>query len=336
MPTKSELLQKLFNNQCSQEELTFLFELLRADKGETGPEIMTKLLEQIDQVPKINPQASQRILHRVKVNINTEEQTAKRSRIASISSRRIFLFAKAAALILVLIIASWSIYQFTNAPSLIQQATDYDEIKIFKLPDGSEVTLNGNSAIEYLSQWTSGEARIVHLQGEAYFKVEKKPATNAKFKVITNDLQIEVLGTAFNVNTRQEITKVFLEEGTIKLNLEDQKESELYLKPGEVVSYSATKKILVSPQAISKDIHTSWKEGVLTFKEASLMEILEILLATNNIEFEVAESTLLERKYSLSLPSDDIKTAMDILSKTTNTTFSRRDNKYIIKSKHEE
>src|SRR5579872_616700 len=89
--------------------------------------------------------------------------------------------------------------------------TGYGEIKSVLLPDSSVVTLNANSTMRIPEQWTEASGRQVWLEGEAYFQVQKKPATAEKFVVHTKEVDVEVLGTKFNVNARRERAVVSLE-----------------------------------------------------------------------------------------------------------------------------
>ena len=88
---------------------------------------------------------------------------------------------------------------------------------MIKLPDGSLVQLNANSTLSFDTQWDASADRCVWLNGEAFFEVEKKPETKQKFKVITADLTVEVLGTEFNINSHHQQTRVFLQEGEDKI-----------------------------------------------------------------------------------------------------------------------
>src|SRR6185437_3682694 len=81
--------------------------------------------------------------------------------------------------------------------------TGYGEIKSVLLPDSSVVTLNANSKLRIPEQWTEASGRQVWLEGEAYFAVQKKAATAEKFVVHTTEVDVEVLGTKFNVNARR-------------------------------------------------------------------------------------------------------------------------------------
>ncbi|MBK8505327.1 MAG: FecR domain-containing protein [Saprospiraceae bacterium] len=86
------------------------------------------------------------------------------------------------------------------------------------LPDGSAVDLNANSSLRLGSQWVEG-IQEVWLEGEAYFEVEKNLSKGVKFTVHTNGPDVEVVGTHFNVDSRKEETRIYLEEGKVCLIL---------------------------------------------------------------------------------------------------------------------
>ena len=73
------------------------------------------------------------------------------------------------------------------------------------LMDGTKVCLNSNSKLKYPSEFGSGN-RYVQLEGEAYFEVAKDP--DHPFVVDVNNMQIKVLGTAFNVNAYAKENKI--------------------------------------------------------------------------------------------------------------------------------
>ena len=108
-------------------------------------------------------------------------------------------------------------FYFINSNTKVTHNTNYGEVLNIKLQDGSDVTLNSNSSLSYYKN----ESRKVWLSGEAFFQVDKKVVTNAKFWVLTADLSVEVYGTSFNVNTKKKKTDVFLEEGSIWLKLKN-------------------------------------------------------------------------------------------------------------------
>jgi transmembrane sensor len=332
MNRKEQLIQKLFSNQCSKQELNLLFELIHNDDSETTPEVLMTLLQEMGKVPALDATTSDRILSRVLENTNEKELPSKGKIFRLKPSNRIRQIGKVAAVVLLFVSTSLFVFQHLNPSQLIAK-TAFGERKEITLPDGSVVTLNGNSTLRYFADWSEEETRVVQLQGEAYFKVEKKEALNTKFQVLTKDLTVEILGTVFNVNTRLERTRVFLEEGKVKLNLEDQTSSEIFLKPGEVVSFSAKRKLLLSPQKIANELEVSWKDGYLIFEDTSLQEILEKLTSTTNFEFEIETAALAKRTWNIALPNDNINEAISIISKTTGTLIQKNGNKFIIQQK---
>lgn len=329
MQEKEKLIQKLFANKCSKKELNRLLVLIQADEKDTPPAVTMTLLQQLGEIPALDSTISKRILTKVLTDI---ESNSKNIKISSRNKNSIHLIRRVAAVaaaIVLLFAVNWGLYQNLN-PSIIVVATDFDERQEISLPDGSQVILNSNSSLQYSPDWEEGETRKVALQGEAYFEVEKKETLKTKFQVITRDLTVEVLGTVFNVNTRKEATKVFLEEGKVRLNLEDKKSTELFLKPGEVVSYSVTKKALISPKKVAGELEISWKDGLIVFRATPLIDVFEKLAATSNFEFEIKTSKYDEPVWTLALPNNDIEKAIDLISTTTGATINKNGNKYIV------
>jgi hypothetical protein len=85
------------------------------------------------------------------------------------------------------------------------------------LPDGTRVWLNASSMLKYPSRFT-GKDRRVELNGEGYFEVAKN--VSKPFRVVANDVNVEVLGTHFNINAYSDepsLTATLL-EGSVKVS----------------------------------------------------------------------------------------------------------------------
>lgn len=74
--------------------------------------------------------------------------------------------------------------------------------KHMTLPDGSKVWLNAGSKLYYITDFKKAATREVKLEGEGFFEVVKNVAK--PFIVHANNINIKVLGTAFNVKAYQE------------------------------------------------------------------------------------------------------------------------------------
>jgi len=191
---------------------------------------------------------------------------------------------------LLLISIAWFVYTgHQNETTTIRAA--YGEIKTVTLPDGSEVTLNANSTLRHAAVWEDNTKRQVWLDGEAFFSVVHTP-DDRKFQVHTPHLNVEVLGTEFNVNNRHGDTQVVLHSGKVKLAIShDEATSEVVMAPGELVAYSGahhsiTKKI-VNPQRYS-----AWRNQELILDNTSLAEIAQALEDYYGFEVVIPEDTL--------------------------------------------
>ncbi|GAB5554976.1 MAG: hypothetical protein Sapg2KO_45670 [Saprospiraceae bacterium] len=215
-----------------------------------------------------------------------------------------------AASILLLAAFGFLLNQYVFNPQIIYQTAFGEQMNIV-LPDSTILNLNANSKLTYRRQ----NPRKVWLDGEAYFEVKKKPETGANFSVITKDLTVEVLGTRFNVLEKADKTEVILEEGSVKLNLKRAFDSELFMKPGELVAFSTkihekVEKRLVEPQAL-----TSWKDGVLVFEDVPISEVMEKIKEIYGWKTVYQNEDIQLRKISIPLPSNDLESTLNLLQK---------------------
>lgn len=249
------------------------------------------------------------------------------ARKVPVLKRKRAMWLGAAAAVMLLIGISLTLWMKPTNQLLVHQ-TAFGEWKTLELPDGSSVKLNANSEISFASTWVEGSDRQVWLKGEAFFKVEKKPATNAKFKVFTENLQVEVLGTSFNVSSRGSRTDVFLEEGLIRLELGDREET---LNPGDFLAYSKEEDVILERHnETTTELHTSWKDGVLELKDKSIEEILLKIEEIYGVKTKVLKPSLLKEVKTVSVPMDKLEVALPVLEGTFGTQIIIRDNQLII------
>jgi ferric-dicitrate binding protein FerR (iron transport regulator) len=233
-------------------------------------------------------------------------------------------FSVAASILLLVSIG----FYFTNNNSKITHKTNYGEILNIKLQDGSDVTLNSNSSLSYYKN----ESRKIWLSGEAFFEVDKKTVTNAKFWVVTDDLSVEVYGTSFNVNTKKKKTDVFLEEGNIWLKLKNGTDKKMI--PGNYISYSSDKnEILEDINVFNANLKTSWKNGSLLFENLSLEKAMEKIEESYGysiiFEDEISKNTLITG----AVPITNINICIKAIEKSVDVIINKKDNNLIISKK---
>lgn len=135
------------------------------------------------------------------------------------------------------------------------------------LPDGTRVWLNAASSLHFPTSF-SGKERVVEVTGEAYFEVAGKE--NQPFKVVTQGMEVKVLGTHFNVNAYA-----------------DETASSTVLLEGKVIVSHRGKNVLMNPgqQAlVNEDIRIvphadiaalmAWKEGKFSYNNMGLETIM--------------------------------------------------------------
>jgi len=138
---------------------------------------------------------------------------------------------------------------------------------VLTLSDGTKVWVNAASELSYKANFDKKERRVI-LKGEAYFEVAKD--VHRPFIVETNHINIQAIGTAFNVNSYRANTRVSLTEGKLKVSNE---EHEIYMNAGSETQI-IEKKLKTFPLA-SKAEATAFKDGYFYFKNKDMQQILD-------------------------------------------------------------
>lgn len=228
-----------------------------------------------------------------------------------------------AASIAVLCMLGYTIWMGLSNPT-IQNKSTFGELKSLSLPDGSQVVLHANSTLTYAKKWDEHSPREVWLEGEAFFDVEKRLDSLAKFVVHTSDLHVEVLGTEFNINSRRAKTEVVLNEGKIQLNLANEKQEKIFLDPGDMVSFSQEKKMLTQKK-VDPRLHISWKEGVQAFEKTPLSELLLEMEEIYGIRLELLRPELAERKLTVGIPIQNLAIALSTIENLLDVQITQKD-----------
>ncbi|WP_185731251.1 FecR family protein [Larkinella rosea] len=231
---------------------------------------------------------------------------------------RVSRWYRIAAVLAVVFLAGWRGWQ-TYSERMIAIKTAFGQIRQFNLPDGSQITLNGNSTLSYPANWSNQEQRQVWLEGEAYFKVTKHRFQQqpVKFVVHSADVNIEVLGTRFNVKNRRGMVNVALNEGKIQISqlASLNSQSSMVMKPGDVVEFSNVQKTFRQQQVKQPEIYSSWTQKVLIFDNTPLQEIAQTLEDTYKLNVTFADDSLRHLTFTGNLPTNDPNTILRTLSK---------------------
>ncbi|WPV01987.1 FecR domain-containing protein [Mucilaginibacter sp. cycad4] len=183
------------------------------------------------------------------------------------------------------------------------------------LPDGTKVWLNASSSLKYPTNF-DGKVRRVELAGEAYFEVAKN--AHKPFKVISNNQEVEVLGTHFNISSYTDETsvKTTLLEGSVKVSALKANQSKL-LKPGQQsdINY-ANNSILV--QSVDTEEVVAWKNGYFLFIDEDLKSIMNKFARWYNVEVVYQGNVDNLRFGGMVSRSKDLAQALKIIEQTGN------------------
>ncbi|MCS4226369.1 FecR family protein [Sphingobacterium sp. BIGb0165] len=143
-----------------------------------------------------------------------------------------------------------------------------------ELSDGSEVTLNAASSLRFPTDLTHDKLRTVELKGEGYFVVAKDK--QRPFIVKSDQQEVRVLGTVFNVNTYDlNNSMTTLLEGKVEIN------KERVLAPGQ---QSRVKGKQISVAQVDVDDYVDWKHNEFIFRDESLESILTRVARWYNVD----------------------------------------------------
>ena len=178
--------------------------------------------------------------------------------------------AAAAALVLA-VPAVWLGYSYVATPAADDAAvaerqyrTALGERRTIQLADGSEVTLNTDSALSVA--YSAGERRLVLARGQALFKVAKDAAR--PFTVTAGGRQVVAHGTEFDVRVAPDLFRVALLEGSISFIPHAGKQGGLVkLKPNDVLTARGDR---IAVDAEDVRALSSWREGLLVLHDRDL------------------------------------------------------------------
>jgi transmembrane sensor len=241
---------------------------LYTNTGEKDKQTFELLLEELEKRGE-EPDAA--YLDQAKASvfsrIYSKRNKKTKSRQILVSSR------KYAASILVIGLVLFAFY-FTSLkplpePDWMVKTTEIGMRSTITLNDGSMVRLNENSRLEFPEFFGSGE-RIVKLYGEAFFDVVADP--EKPFKVISNQTEVMVLGTVFNVNTFQS-TEITVASGSVKVS-DTLSKANVVLAPGQQAVLHENK---ISVSEVNPEFYIGWHTRKLQFNSLPAEEVFQVL-----------------------------------------------------------
>ncbi|GGH68357.1 ferric-dicitrate binding protein FerR (iron transport regulator) [Filimonas zeae] len=220
---------RFLNNSCSQTEVEALMEQLAV--GELTPAQQQLLEQHITNWTAL--QANGNIAPTLQNKLDTIKQQIDgqlQQEAPVVKARFNWRTLAAAAAITGLLAAGLWLYQRTDAAEAETFTVATGEKRSLRLPDGTQVIVNGGSKLTLSEDFTTGNREVI-LSGEAYFDVAQK--ASHPFIIHTTSMDITVLGTAFNVRAYPDevADETSLIRGKVQVTLKNKGAQDYVLLP---------------------------------------------------------------------------------------------------------
>ncbi|MDO6807712.1 DUF4974 domain-containing protein [Zobellia galactanivorans] len=198
------------------------------------------------------------------------------------------------------------------------------------LSDGTLVHLNADTSLKYPVSFIAGQDRKVFLNGEAYFEVAKDP--DHKFTVVAKDMDVQVLGTHFNVSSyTDEENYTVLAEGSVAIN--DKRNAgnggePSILKPGQKAAM-AEDALVISEVDIND--YLNWRNGDLTFNNEPFKDIIKKIERRYGVRIENGYTELESVRFRGAFKNESIQDLLDTFKESAEFDYEIANNQIRIK-----
>jgi transmembrane sensor len=210
------------------------------------------------------------------------------------------------------------------------------------LADGTKVWLNSASSMSYPTTFTGNNRQVV-LKGEAYFEVAEDKSR--PFKVSVGDVQVEVLGTHFDVMAYEDeyAINTTLLAGAVRVTTKAPASRALTGSAPQAVPGSASRVLAAGQEAsmdrssgslsvneVDADESIAWKNGFFNFKGVSIETVMRQLARWYDVDVEYEGKTDKHFRGTISR-SENVSAVFKMLELTGEVHFSTEGKKIIVK-----
>lgn len=221
-----------------------------------------------------------------------------------------YSWMKVAASMIFLISAGWLIYFLTDRNGTRMLAAN-EEVRTDTLPDGSVVTLNKHSSLQYASDFNRA-TRPVILNGEAFFDVA--PDKSRPFIIDVNGVKVTVVGTSFNIKSTKEKTEVIVETGVVEVS---KRKAAVTLTAHEqaVVLSTDAKPVKVTAK---DELYNYYRTREFVCSNTPLWRLVEVLNEAYGTDIVIGDEKLKHQLYTATFQDDTLENILSVIGVTFN------------------
>ena len=256
---------------------------------------------------------------------NSKIEKEQSPKVISLKPKR-FSFVRIASAIAAVFVLGFAVFYFFNLQT--QELVAVNSVVESNLPDGSQISLNAGSELEYAKTFNKKE-RAVKLKGEAFFKVAHN--SQKPFVVKAGKLNIEVVGTEFNVNAKSKKgdVEVIVNSGKVLVYSKSDKSDAKLLLAGDKAKFIRNKSEIIKKVNTNPN-YLAWKNKKLYFDNTSLGEIVKTLEHTYNTKIIIKNPKLKNCTLTNTFDNQSLKSIMKVLEATLDVKITEKNGVYKI------
>lgn len=311
-----KLLNKFLEGNCNREEMKQLNRIL------DNPNQLDDWM--FDQWDTANTELDSRVEKKMYEVINRERK--KKGNV------RLFHFWKIASVVLLFIISGLSAVLLRDYLFAIRVSNkcivnvDRGQKASMVLPDGTKVWINSDSKITYDANYNRKD-RIIELNGEAYFEVEKNE--HKPFVVKTTQMSVKALGTSFNVKAYEIDEEVTTTLFTGKVQVATWNQTRM-LAPHQRLTYNKQSHYAKITDEPDHEGYPAWRNNQFVFNNEKFESIANTLKRYYNIDFVFEDERLKNYCFTGAVPNTSLESLLEIFSITSPLKYELRDSTIIL------
>lgn len=314
-----DLLDRFISGKTSPEEEDSLLEWFKSvdSKDEISAFYEQKWLESSGK--RVPVEIQNRMLSFIKEHIHVNDEPKEIKKV-SIHFTKVLSYAAVAIVCLLIGAGAYrynSGYSKELAPNDYVVLADNGQRASVVLPDGTKVWLNSHSKLTYNSDYGIKD-RNIKLSGEAYFEVAKD--SSHRFLVNAGGMEIEALGTAFNIKAYEEeeelVTTLF--EGSVRTSVGSKY---AILKPDQSAVFNKNNNKFIVDNRSNPLYAKLWRVNELAFSGETLEEISLMLNRMYNVEIMFLSNKIKNYSFSGVIKNNSLDNVIEIISLTAPITY---------------
>ena len=329
--TKILLLDRFMRGETSPEEEQQLLAWFR--EVDSQEDILTFYRQRWHEsaTKEISEEVQLRMFNQIRDRINTDKTVLQKNDRKQ-NRRRLLRWGQYAAAVILCVVVGITSHLYTR-----QSMAEVKEYMVeaekgqrasVTLPDGTKVWLNSHTELTYNGDYGKGNRQVV-LSGEGYFEVAKD--STSRFIVKAGEMEVEALGTTFNVKAYQEDRELTttLFEGKVRTSIG---KDEVILKPDESLSFDkSSRRIMVSDELAT--YARMWKDNELVFKGETMEEVAVMLDRLYNVKVRFASEKVKRYRFSGVIKNNSLENVIELISLTAPIVYKKVGGEIIIEER---